>query len=100
MKLSIVLSAQPTHFAAATFQGELARNLAHIATLGYDGVELAIREPAVLDSDAVVALLDDQKSVMVGMVDGEIDHCTFNKAIKLHKTVSMDKLELAEILSI
>ena len=49
---------------------------------------------------AVMALLDDQKSVMVGMVDGEIAHCTFNKAIKLHKTVSMDKLELAEILSI
>ena len=49
---------------------------------------------------AVMALLDDQKSVMVAMVDGEIAHCTFNKAIKLHKTVSMDKLELAEILSI
>ncbi len=58
MKLSIVLSAQPTRFAAATFQGELARNLAHIATLGYDGVELAIREPAALDVDAVLALLD------------------------------------------
>jgi sugar phosphate isomerase/epimerase len=58
MKLSMVLSAQPTCFAAATFQGELARNLAHIATLGYDGVELAIREPATLDCDAVVALLD------------------------------------------
>jgi sugar phosphate isomerase/epimerase len=58
MKLSIVLSAQPTRFAAATFQGELARNLAHIAALGYDGVELAIREPAALDGDAVLALLD------------------------------------------
>jgi sugar phosphate isomerase/epimerase len=57
MKLSIVLSAQPTRFAAATFQGELARNLAHIATLGYDGVELAIREPAALDCDTVLALL-------------------------------------------
>ncbi len=58
MRLSIVLSAQPTRFAAATFQGELARNLAHIAALGYDGVELAIREPAALDCDAVLSLLD------------------------------------------
>ena len=49
---------------------------------------------------AVMALLDDQKSVMVGMVDGEIAHCTFNKAIKLHKTVTMEKLEIAEILSV
>ena len=58
IRLSIVLSAQPTHFAAATFQGELSRNLAYIATLGYDGVELAIREPALLDCDALAALLD------------------------------------------
>ncbi len=49
---------------------------------------------------AVMALLDDQKSVMVGLVDGEIAHCTFNKAIKLHKTVSTDKMEIAEILSV
>jgi len=58
MKLSIVLSAQPTRFAAATFQGELERNLAYIASLGYDGVELAIREPAALDEGAVLALLE------------------------------------------
>jgi len=49
---------------------------------------------------AVMALMDDQKSVMVGMINGNIAHCTFNKAIKLHKTVSMEKLEIAEILSI
>ena len=49
---------------------------------------------------AVMALLDDQKSVMIGMVNGQIAHCTFNKAIKLNKTVSMEKLEIAEILSI
>ena len=49
---------------------------------------------------AVMAFLDDQQSVMVGMINGEIAHCTFNKAIKLHKAVSMEKLEVAEILSI
>ncbi|HQE91573.1 MAG TPA: 5-keto-L-gluconate epimerase [Anaerolineae bacterium] len=57
MKLSIVLSAQSTRFAAATFQGELARNIAHIASLGYNGVELAIREPAAFDPAALLALL-------------------------------------------
>jgi len=49
---------------------------------------------------AVEALLDDQQSVMVGMVNGEIAHCTFNKAIKMHKKVSMEKMDIAEILSI
>ncbi len=49
---------------------------------------------------AVEALLDDQKSVMIGMDNGEIAHCTFNKAIKLHKQVSPDRLNIAEVLSI
>jgi 6-phosphofructokinase len=49
---------------------------------------------------AVEALLDDQKSVMIGMDNGEIDHCTFNKAIKLEKHVDPEKLKIAEILSI
>jgi 6-phosphofructokinase len=49
---------------------------------------------------AVEALLDDQKSVMIGYTDGEISHCTFNKAIKLQKKVDLAKLEIAEILSV
>ena len=49
---------------------------------------------------AVEALLDDQKSVMIGYTDGEISHCTFNKAIKLKKSVNLEKLQIAEILSI
>lgn len=49
---------------------------------------------------AVEALLDDQKSVMVGMDNGEISHVTFNKAIKKEKTLDLERLEIAEILSI
>lgn len=49
---------------------------------------------------AVEALLDDQKSVMIGMDNGEISHCTFNKAIKKHKTIDLEKLDIAEILSV
>ncbi|HEC41736.1 MAG TPA: 6-phosphofructokinase [Bacteroides sp.] len=49
---------------------------------------------------AVQALMDDQKSVMVGMDNGEISHCTFNKAIKKNKTLDVEKMDIAEILSI
>jgi 6-phosphofructokinase len=49
---------------------------------------------------AVQALMDDQKSVMVGMDNGEISHCTFNKAIKRNKTLDVEKMDIAEILSI
>ncbi len=58
MKLSIVLSAQPTHFEAVAFKGDFERNLAHIAALGYDGAELAIRAPAEMDYPALTAILD------------------------------------------
>ncbi|HLO15635.1 MAG TPA: 5-keto-L-gluconate epimerase [Anaerolineales bacterium] len=49
MKLSIVLSTQPAQFQAATFKGNLEANLASIASFGYQGVELAIRDPKLVD---------------------------------------------------
>jgi sugar phosphate isomerase/epimerase len=49
MNLSIVLSTQPAQFQAATFKGDLETNLAQIAAFGYDGVELAIRDPQLID---------------------------------------------------
>ncbi len=57
MKLSIVLSAQPAQFAAATFKGDIDENLAQIASLRYQGVELAIRDPSLLDADALDRLI-------------------------------------------
>jgi sugar phosphate isomerase/epimerase len=57
MKLSIVLSTQPAQFQAATFKGDLETNLAIIAALGYDGVELAIRDPNQIDQDNLEALV-------------------------------------------
>jgi 6-phosphofructokinase 1 len=49
---------------------------------------------------AVEALLDDQKSVMVGIQNGEISLVPFRKAVKLHKDVNHDLITLAEILSV
>ena len=57
MKLSIVLSTQPAQFQAATFKGDLETNLAQIASLGYDGVELAIRDPKLIDLDLLEGLV-------------------------------------------
>jgi sugar phosphate isomerase/epimerase len=57
MKLSIVLSTQPAQFQAATFKGNLETNLELIASLGYDGVELAIRDPKLVDLDDLVRLV-------------------------------------------
>ena len=60
MKLSIVLSTQPAQFQAATFKGDLETNLAQIASLGDDGVELAIRDPRLIDLDTLDRLVRRQ----------------------------------------
>jgi sugar phosphate isomerase/epimerase len=61
MKLSIVLSTQPAQFQAATFKGDLETNLARIACLGYDGVELAIRDPKLVDLEGLEKLTGKYK---------------------------------------
>lgn len=47
---------------------------------------------------AIDALLDDQKSIMIGIVNNEIVHVPLNKSIKMHKQVSRELLGLAEII--
>jgi len=56
MKYSIVLSTQPAQFQAATFKGDLEGNLHRIASLGYEGVELAIRDPKLVNLDLLKKL--------------------------------------------
>jgi 6-phosphofructokinase 1 len=47
---------------------------------------------------AIEALIDDQKSIMIGIVNNEIVHVPLIKTIKLHKKVNHKLLELTEIL--
>lgn len=51
MKLSIVLSTHAARFQAVAFKGDFEANVARIAAWGYDGVELAVRDPALVDAD-------------------------------------------------
>jgi len=61
MPLSIVLSVQPARFEAVAFKGELEANLAQNAGLGYDGVELAFRDPMVVDAEELLAFVARQE---------------------------------------
>jgi len=49
---------------------------------------------------AIEALMDDQKSVLIGFHQGEINHTPFSKVIKLKKKVDPSQLQMAEILSV
>ncbi len=51
MKLSIVLSTHAAQFQAVAFKGDFEANVARIAGWGYDGVELAIRDPKLVNGD-------------------------------------------------
>ena len=53
-----------------------------------------------LGAAAVDALMDDQKSIMLGIMNKEIVHVPFNKTIKHTKNLNPELLNLVRILSI
>ena len=57
MKLSIVLSTHVAQFNAVAFKGDFDANVAKIAGWGYDGVELAIRDPKLVDADELERII-------------------------------------------
>jgi len=59
MKLSIVLSTHTAQFQAVAFKGDLESNVAKIAGMGYDGVELAIRDPGLVDAGDLLRVVSD-----------------------------------------
>ena len=75
MKTSIVLSTHATQFDGVAFRGDLAANVQKIASLGYDGVELAIRDPKMIDADALLAVVEahnlDVPAIGTGQAWGE-----------------------------
>jgi len=57
MKTSIVLSTHTAKFDAVAFKGDFEANVQKIASLGYDGVELAIRDPCLIDADTLLTVV-------------------------------------------
>lgn len=53
MRLSLVVSLSPTDFEAVAMREGLPA-LARVKALGYDGVEIAVRDPSEVDAEAVV----------------------------------------------
>jgi sugar phosphate isomerase/epimerase len=70
-RYSIVLSTQPAQFQAVAFKGNLAENLAKIAAWGYDGVELAIRDPRLIDAPALCDLVAHHRLTVPAIGTGQ-----------------------------
>jgi len=54
MKISTLLSTSPAKFDAVPFKGDFRENVAAIEAMGFDGIELAIRDPRIIDQDVVI----------------------------------------------
>ena len=62
MKLSIVLSTQPASFSALAYKGNIKENILKLKELGYDGVELAVRNPNELNIENIKSIIFILKS--------------------------------------
>jgi hydroxypyruvate isomerase len=71
MKFSIVLSTQPSSFSALAYKGNLAGNIAKIKALGFDGVELAVRDPDQLDFDFLASILKEHNLPVPALGTGQ-----------------------------
>ena len=71
MKLALVLSTQAAQFKALALSGDLAANMARIAAWGYDGVELAIRDPRLVDGEALLRLAAENHLEIVAIGTGQ-----------------------------
>lgn len=54
MKISTCLSTNPAVFDAVPFKGNLEENVKDIAAMGFDGIELAVRDPRIIDQEGVI----------------------------------------------
>ena len=71
MDLSIVLSTQPASFSALAYKGEIGENFSKIKSLGYDGCELAVRNPDLLDSEFIASLISSNNLPVPALGTGQ-----------------------------
>lgn len=72
MKYGIVISVSKTKFGPIVFKENLAENIVKAASMGYDGVELAIRNPEALKIPEVDKLIKRYKIEVLAIGTGQI----------------------------
>jgi len=71
MKLSVVLSTHAAAFQAVAFKGDFEANVAKIASWGYDGVELAVRDPKLVNAGQLERVVADCGLVVPAIGTGQ-----------------------------
>ena len=71
MRLSVVLSTHAAAFEAVAFKGDFSSGVTKIAGWGYDGVELAIRDPGLVDPDEIERVVADRSLAVPAIGTGQ-----------------------------
>ncbi|HEX9114748.1 MAG TPA: sugar phosphate isomerase/epimerase family protein [Anaerolineae bacterium] len=71
MKLSLAVTPAPTVFAPLLYAGDLMRGLRRAAELGYDGVELNLRDPAAENLELIVSAAQAYGLAIVSLGTGQ-----------------------------
>ncbi len=66
MKLSVVISTSDAGFDALAFRGDLMKGVEMARNIGYDGVEIAVRNPKVVSVEEIKGVLKDMEVPAVG----------------------------------
>ena len=72
MKLGIVISSQPSKFAAIPFKEGIEENVAKVKNFGFDGVELAVRNPEQLNVDWLQSILEKNQMSVMAIQTGQV----------------------------
>jgi sugar phosphate isomerase/epimerase len=71
MKFSVVLSTHAASFQAVAFKGDFEANVAKIASWGYDGVELAVRDPQLVNAGQLERVVSENGLVVPAIGTGQ-----------------------------
>jgi len=96
MKKSIVVSIQPTNFSALAFKEDFEKSIKTVADLGFDGAELAVRNPKDLKVENVINIIKENNlevpAIGTGQAYGE-EGLSFSDPDKAVRKMAVERIK-------
>ena len=96
MKKSIVVSIQPTKFSALAFKEDFEKSIKKVADLGFDGAELAVRNPKDLKVENIIKIIKENNlevpAIGTGQAYGE-EGLSFSDPDEAVRKMAVDRIK-------
>jgi len=96
MKKGIVVSTQPTKFSALAFKEDFEKSIKKVADLGFDGAELAVRNPKDLKVEDVINIIKENNlevpAIGTGQAYGE-EGLSFSDSNEIVRKIAVDRIK-------